>query len=54
MQYELPHRAGSPPELRRALAAAIDVMTTELGRSDPALAARLRPMLAGLANSDSA
>jgi len=47
-------RHAEGPGLRRALAAAIDVMIIELGRSDPALAARLRPMLAGLAGSASA
>ena len=36
-------------ELRRALTAAITVATDEIARSDPALAARLRPMLAELA-----
>jgi hypothetical protein len=36
-------------ELRRALAAAIAVVTEELARTDPALASRLRPMLAELA-----
>jgi hypothetical protein len=37
------------PELRRALAATIAVVTGELERSDPALAARPRPMLTELA-----
>ena len=42
-------RSVGGPELRRALAATIDVVTAELERTDPALAARLRPMLAELA-----
>ena len=37
------------PELRRALAATITVATAELGRTDPALTGRLRPMLTELA-----
>ena len=44
-------RAPDQAELRRALAATIDVVTGELGRSDPGLAGRLRPMLAELAGS---
>jgi hypothetical protein len=42
-------RSLTEPELRRALAAAINVATDELAQSDPALATRLRPMLAELA-----
>jgi hypothetical protein len=38
-------------ELRRALTATITAVTGELKRSDPALAARLDPMLAELAGS---
>jgi hypothetical protein len=41
-------RSLGEPELRRALAAVITVATAELGRSDPALADRLRPMLTEL------
>ena len=41
-------RSVGGPELRRALAATVDVVTAELDRTDPALAARLRPMLAEL------
>jgi predicted nucleotidyltransferase len=37
-----------PAELRRALAAAIGSLATELGRTDETLAARLNPMLAEL------
>jgi len=37
-------------ELRRALTAAIALAADEIARSDPALAARLRPMLAELAD----
>jgi hypothetical protein len=40
------------PELRRALAAAINVVTGELWQADPALAARLQPMLAELSPGD--
>jgi hypothetical protein len=40
------------PELRRALAATISVATGELERADPALTARLRPMLTELSSSD--
>jgi len=36
------------PELRRALAATINIAADELERSDPLLATRLRPMLADL------
>jgi hypothetical protein len=39
------------PELRRALSATINAVTDELERSDPVLTARLRPMLAELANT---
>jgi len=39
------------PELRRALAATIDVVAGELERSDPRLAGRLRPMLTELTGS---
>jgi hypothetical protein len=42
-------RSLAEPELRRALTATISVVTNELERSDPALATRLRPMLADLA-----
>jgi hypothetical protein len=45
-------RSPREPELRRALAATITVVTSELQRSDPALAARLRPMLTELAGTD--
>lgn len=38
------------PELRRALAAAIDVVTGELRQSHPTLVSRLHPMLAELAS----
>ena len=44
-------RAPDEPELRRALAATIDVVTAELERSDPGLTERLRPMLAELSGS---
>ena len=44
-------RSPDGPELCRALAATIDVVTAELERTDLALAARLRPMLAELAGS---
>jgi hypothetical protein len=44
-------RAPEEAELRRALAATIDVVTGELERSDPALATRLQPMFAELAGS---
>jgi Nucleotidyltransferase domain len=44
-------RSPREPELRRALAATINVVTGELERADPALAARLRPMLTELAGS---
>jgi hypothetical protein len=46
-------RSPSEPELRRALAATIDVVTSELERSDPGLGERLRPMLTELAGSRS-
>jgi hypothetical protein len=42
-------RSLAEPELRRALAATITVVAGELAQSDPALATRLRPMLAELA-----
>lgn len=42
-------RSLAEPELRRVLAATISVVTGELERFDPALANRLRPMLAELA-----
>jgi hypothetical protein len=42
-------RSLTEPELRRALAAAINAAADELAQSDPALATRLRPMLAQLA-----
>ncbi len=45
-------RSLAEPELRRALAAVINVMTDELAQSDPALATRLRPMLAELEPPD--
>ncbi len=45
-------RSPREPELRRALAATITVVTSELQRSDPALAARLRPMITELAGTD--
>ncbi len=45
-------RSLAEPELYRALGAAINVVTDELERSDPALATRLRPMLAELAGPD--
>jgi hypothetical protein len=45
-------RSVGEPELCRALAATIDVVTAELERTDPALAVRLRPMLAELAGSN--
>ena len=45
-------RSLAEPELRRALSAAINVVTDELERSDPALATRLRPMLAELADAN--
>jgi hypothetical protein len=41
------------PELGRALNAAISVVADEIERHDPALATRLRPMLAGLAGAAS-
>ncbi|HTZ26890.1 MAG TPA: hypothetical protein VMC83_23055 [Streptosporangiaceae bacterium] len=41
-------RALTEAELRRALAAAISVVTSELRHSDPALATRLQPMLGEL------
>jgi hypothetical protein len=41
-------RSVTEPELRRALAATINLAADELQRSDPQLAARLRPMLAEL------
>ncbi|MFJ2832902.1 hypothetical protein ACIPC1_36040 [Streptomyces sp. NPDC087263] len=41
-------RSLAEPELHRALGATITVVTGELERTDPALAARLRPMLAEL------
>jgi hypothetical protein len=41
-------RSITEPELRRALAATINLAADELQRSDPRLAARLRPMLAEL------
>jgi hypothetical protein len=44
-------RSPDGPELCRALAATIDVVAAEVERTDPALAARLRPMLAELAGS---
>jgi hypothetical protein len=44
-------RSPDEPELCRALAATIDVVTAELERTDPMLAGRLRPMLAELAGS---
>ncbi len=43
-------RSITEPELRRALAAAIHVVTGELRQSDPALVSRLHPMLAELAS----
>ncbi|HYZ56531.1 MAG TPA: hypothetical protein VE733_23970 [Streptosporangiaceae bacterium] len=45
-------RSPGEPELRRALAAIITVLTGQLERSDPALAARLRTMLTELAGSN--
>ncbi|HEU5334062.1 MAG TPA: nucleotidyltransferase domain-containing protein [Actinocrinis sp.] len=45
-------RSLDAPELSRALAAAAGALAAELGRSDPALAARLRPVLLGLAAID--
>jgi hypothetical protein len=45
-------RSLDDPELRRALAAAISVMTDELAISDPELATTLRPMLAELSAPD--
>lgn len=45
-------RSPAEPELRRALAATIIVVTGELDQADPALAARLRPMFTELAGSD--
>lgn len=45
-------RSLDEPELRRALAAAINVATDELARSDPELATTLRPMLAELSALD--
>jgi NAD(P)-dependent dehydrogenase (short-subunit alcohol dehydrogenase family) len=44
-------RSPSEPELRRALAATIELVTGELERSEPGLAERLRPMLTALAGS---
>jgi hypothetical protein len=44
LEVTLIHSPGEP-ELRRALAAIITVVTSEFQRSGPALAARLRPML---------
>lgn len=46
-------RSLAEPELRRALGATIGVATGELARSDPALTARLRSMLAELAGPPS-
>lgn len=46
-------RSLQEPGLRRALAATITVLTSELQRSDPALAARLQPMLTELAGTNS-
>lgn len=45
-------RSPADPELRRALAATVNVAAGELERADPALTTRLRPMLAELAGSD--
>ena len=45
-------RSLSEAELRRALAAAITVTVGEVQQSDPALAARLRPMLTELADTN--
>ena len=45
-------RSLDAPELRRALAAAVGALAAEIERSDPALAARLRPVLLGLAATD--
>lgn len=45
-------RSLDEPELRRALAAAINVATDELAISDPELATTLRPMLAELSALD--
>jgi hypothetical protein len=42
-------RALDEVELRRALAAAVGALTAEIESSDPALADRLRPVLAQLA-----
>ncbi len=47
-------RSPGEPELRRALAATITAVTGELEQSDPALAARLRPMLTELAGTEPA
>jgi hypothetical protein len=44
-------RTPDESELRRALAATIEVVTGELEQSDPGLAERLRPMLTELAGS---
>ncbi|MEV6162309.1 hypothetical protein AB0L71_10345 [Streptomyces sp. NPDC052052] len=48
-------RSLAEPELHRALRATINIVTDELGLSNPGLAARLRPMLTELAcaNDDS-
>jgi hypothetical protein len=45
-------RSLGEPDLRRALAATIAVVTGELERSDPGLAARPRPMLTELAGTN--
>jgi len=45
-------RSLTEAELRRALAATVAAVTGELQRSEPALAARLRPMLTELADTD--
>jgi hypothetical protein len=45
-------RSLDEPELHRALAATITVLAGELQRSEPALAARLQPMLTELAGPD--
>ena len=41
-------RSLDEPELRRALAAAAAALTSEIERSDPQLATRLRPVLSPL------
>jgi len=41
-------RSRDPGELQRALAAVVVVFTTELERTEPVLADRLRPVLAEL------